>query len=127
MHSNQKKFPWSQEHSPTSEVNAKSGIVSHVTMPVATFVTIQDNDSSSEHEYDFCENKNSENVSCYSFFIFSRKYWIEYSFTFKILYACLTLCSKQFKKKAKCIYYESWGGAILLCNMHINSISFYAY
>lgn len=68
MHSNnQKRFPWSQEHSLTSEVNPKSGIVSHVTMPVATFVTIQDNDSSSEHEYELCENKNSENVILFFF------------------------------------------------------------
>lgn len=65
----QKKFPWSQDHSPTSEIDVKSGIVSHVKMPVATFVTIRDNDSSSEHEYDSCEDRNTGNVSAKLFSI----------------------------------------------------------
>jgi len=56
-----KKFPWSEEHSPSSD-DSKSGIVSHHTMPVATFVTIRDNDSSSDPEYDSCEDQNTGNL-----------------------------------------------------------------
>ncbi|GBN64698.1 Coronin-2B [Araneus ventricosus] len=55
-----KKFPWSEEVPPCSA--SETGVVSRHVMPVATFVTIQDNDSSSDHEDSSLELSSSEEL-----------------------------------------------------------------
>lgn len=58
-----KKFPWSEELSPPSPPeNVKTGVVSHHTLPIATFVTIQDNESSSDHEDSSLELSSNEEL-----------------------------------------------------------------